>query len=160
MLARFVIVSTLMMQAACHLLVAPFLMARGLEKRDYPPKVIEDPDYDFGEMIRRGGSLYMWIHSPDWDRVTAEWSDGDYQVSRVTTNHPMIEVFIDTSPRCRWRYMRFRQRRIGIDASPDFSSSDSYSVFSDDAKQFAGDCKKLKALLADDPRYAEVLAKL
>ena len=157
------IVAMLLSVSGCHLIVAPFLMARGLEKREYPPKVEEPADWSFGDKVRRrGDSIYVWVGYPKWSRVRGEWVKGKYRVERYTVNTPMIVVYLHeatNTPRCRWSAVRMYQRRWGVGASEEFSSGDLYTVDSEPG-QYAGDCTKLKAMLADDPAYAPVIAKL
>jgi hypothetical protein len=161
--AKLTIVAMLLSVSGCHLIVAPFLMARGLEKRDYPAKVEEPAEWSFGTKVRRrGAEIYVWVGYPKWGRVRGEWVKDKYRVERYTLNSPMIVVYLNemtNTPRCRWSEVRMYQRRWGLGASEQFSSGDGYSVDSEPG-QYAGDCKKLKALLGDDPAYAPVVAKL
>ena len=133
-------------------------------KTKEPPKKIAVSDFTpplYGERTR----IAWWSEEPVWGKPThARRADGQWEISRVSTNLPLVYVFVDETitggADCRWANMQLVQVQVA-------SGPRDYEITTSDTRinrdfvdhQFTWDCAKIKAVVADDPLYKGAMVK-
>ena len=110
-------------------------------------------------------TLAWWSEEPVWGKTThARRADGQWEISRNSTNLPLVYVWIDATitggADCRWASMQLKQVQVASGARDYDVTTDETFINRDFVDhQFTWDCAKIKAVVANDPRYKAAMDK-
>jgi hypothetical protein len=151
------------MVSGCTLLPVNVGTLPFMQKKKEVPPMVAVTDFET-KLVNRHG-VRLWIEQPVWgDPISVKRDNGGYQASRVTTNRPLVQVYVDstlTGSECRWESFRLQQVRNSRRPNDfDFGSGVERDAedWHGDGQYFA-DCANVKAMIKDDARYSSALKK-
>jgi hypothetical protein len=160
-MSRSLLVCLPLVFSACTLLPVPVTTTAMMDDKD-PPAKIEMTDWGIPYYTYKN-RLAWWSEAPTWGEVQKrELTGGRWQVTRYSTNLPLVRVLIDdtlTGKKCRWSSVRLLQQKKVSDPS-DVAFSSETEIDTDFVdEQFAGSCQQIKQTIINDPNYSAVIAK-